>query len=50
MKYRDEYLENGGVFCTYCHSDEIGGDDMRQSCFRWWDNYTQEDIIEIDID
>ncbi len=59
MKYRKEYLQNGGGFCPYCRSDEIEGDDMEfdRGCMeqrirchecskRWWDHYSLEGIVE----
>jgi hypothetical protein len=61
MKYRDEYIEAGGGFCPYCHSDEIeeediyydsGSRDYRIGCLscsrKWWEHYTLEEIIKIE--
>lgn len=59
MKFREEYLKNGGEFCPYCKSEfveddrmefDVGSIEYRMRCMdcnrKWWDHYKLNEIIE----
>jgi len=61
MKYRTEYLKSGGIFCPFCHCEDIEGASVdivgsiasqEVSCLRcgasWQNEYRLTDVVTID--
>ncbi len=63
MKFRDEYLKTGGVFCPFCKSHDIEGSSVEinegtaqqdVSCVScggaWQDGYRLVTVIPVDVE